>query len=108
EIYGGMLHSLNNDNTFWNLETGLLKLENTEFVLGGSADIQFTDIGNRMYYKLNNWAAGFGVGRSINDTYSYAFIGVSRAGKPHPSDETDFSGFIVNANDREQVDDIGN
>ena len=106
-IAGGILQSLNGRTEF-NMNTGLLQMQNTEFQLGGGADIQFLDAGNRLYYRRNDWAAGFGVGTSINDTYSYAHFGVSRGGKPHANDASDFSGFIANANDRERVDDIGN
>ncbi len=109
DIFGGYIQSLNNDNTFWNLGTGLFRMQNANFELGGGANILFTDPGNRIYYQLNSWSAGFGVGRSINDTYSFSFMGVSRSGgRPHPRDEDDYSGFIANANDRELVDDIGN
>lgn len=108
DIFGGYIQSLNNDNTFWDLGSGLLTIGNTEFRLGGGADIHFTDQGNRLYYQRNDWAAGFGVGTSLNDTYPFAFLGVSRSGRPHAADPFDFSGFITNANSREEVDDIGN
>lgn len=108
DIFGGYVQSLNNDNTFWDLGSGLLTMENTEFQLGGGADIQFLDGANRLYYQRNDWASGFGVGTSINNTYPFASLGVSKGGKPHANDLSDFSGFIANANDREGVDDIGN
>lgn len=106
-IAGGILSSLNGRTEF-DLNNGLLTMQNTEFRLGGGADIHFQDAGNRMYYQRNDWASGFGVGTSINNTYPYAHFGVSRGGKPHASDGSDFSGFIANANDREEVDDVGN
>ena len=108
EIFGAYLQSLSNENTFWNLNTGLFRMSETEFQLGGGADIRFLDWGNRMFYRQNDWASGVGVGRSINDTYPFVYMGVSRGGKPHATDESDFSGFIANANDREEVDDVGN
>src|SRR5690625_861476 len=43
EIRGGLLQSLNNDNTFWDLNTGLMKMNNADFMLGGGANIEFTD-----------------------------------------------------------------
>lgn len=106
-IAGGILSSLNGRTTF-DLNDGILEMINTEFKLGGGADIHLLDAGNRVYYRNNEWASGLGVGRSINDTYPYAFLGVSKSGKPTASDAADFSGFIANANDRELVDSIGN
>ncbi|WP_193064919.1 phage tail protein [Oceanobacillus oncorhynchi] len=106
-IAGGILASLNG-NTVFNLNEGQLDMENTKFRLGNGADIQFLDGGNRLYYQRNDWAAGFGVGTSINDTYPFASLGVSRGNRPHANDLSDFSGFIANANDRELVDAVGN
>src|SRR5699024_7330507 len=79
---------------------------NTEFKLGGGADIHLLDAGNRVYYRNNEWSSGLGVGRSINDTYPYAFLGVSKIGRPIANDAPDFSGFIANANDRYHVESV--
>lgn len=106
-IAGGILASLNG-RTVFNLNDGHLEMQSTNFVLGGGANILFTDTGNRLYYAQGNWSAGFGVGRSINNTYPYAFLGASKSGRPTANDSSDFSGFIANTNDREQVDSIGN
>ena len=106
-IAGGILSSLNG-NTHFNLNTGKVQMSNADFELGGGADIHFLDAGNRMYYKRNDWSAGIGFGRSINDNYPFTYLGVSRGSRPHAADSVDFSGFIANANDREEVDDVGN
>ena len=106
-IAGGILSSLNGRTTF-NLNDGILEMTNTEFKLGGGADIHMLDAGNRLYFRNNDWSAGVGVGRSINNTYPYVYMGVSKSDKPTATDAADFSGFISNANDRESVDGIGN
>lgn len=106
-IAGGILRSLN-DNTIFNLNTGKLEMQNANFELGGGANIHFTDAGNRVYYSQNQWSAGLGVGRSINNTYPYAFLGTSIGNRPNANDSSDFSGFIANTNAREQIDGIGN
>lgn len=104
---GGIIKS-QNTNTNFNMNTGELEMERNKIKLGNGADVEFTDAGNRLYYRRNDWAAGIGVGTSINDTYSYAYLGVSKSGRPTASDPADYSGFIANANDRETVDAIGN
>ena len=106
-IAGGILSSLNG-NTYFNLNTGKVQMSNADFELGGGADIHFLDASNRIYYKRNDWSAGVGFGRSINDNYPFTYLGVSRGSRPHAADSVDFSGFIANANDREEVDDVGN
>jgi len=106
-IAGGVLESLNG-RTVFNLDDGHLEMRDANFVLGGGANFEFTTPGNRLFYARNDWSAGFGVGRSISDTYPYAFLGTSRGGRPTANDSSDFSGFIANTNDREQVDNIGN
>src|SRR5699024_11443017 len=102
---GGVVSSLDGTTDF-NLNNGELTMENTEFTLGGGADIHFSDVGNRVYYNRNQWASGVGFGRSLNDTYPYVFLGTSEVTKPRPSDNVDFSGFIANTNAREKVDNI--
>src|SRR5699024_7822278 len=53
EIRGGILQSLNNNNTFWDLNTGLMEMNNAEFRLGGGALIQFLSSSNRLRYTRN-------------------------------------------------------
>lgn len=107
-ISGGRLQALNN-NTNFDLNTGNLTMQNTDFTLGGGASIEFTSIGNRMFYNRNNRRAGYGVGRSINDTYPYVFMGTSGLNQSlDPSDTARFSGFISNTRQRTTVDGIGN
>ena len=106
-IAGGVLSSLNG-NTEFNLNDGHLRMDNTEFLLGGGADIHFESYGNRLYYRLNDWAVGVGMGRSINDVYPLTFIGTSKSRRPNPVDDEDFTGFIANTLDRMSVDGIGN
>src|SRR5699024_440935 len=54
--------------------------------------------------------SGFGVGRSINDTYPYAFLGAVGTGRSNfnPKDDAFFSGFIANTRIRTVEDGIGN
>src|SRR5690625_5029600 len=115
QIRGGTLKAINN-NTSWNLNTGNLRMEKTDFTLGGGADMEFKDFGNRLYYSLYDPAvgfsrtSGFGVGRSINDTYPYAFLGAVGTGRSNfnPKDDAFFSGFIANTRIRTAEDGIGN
>src|SRR5699024_3912785 len=51
EIRGGILQSLNNSNTFWDLETGEFKMEYSFITLGNGSRINFTDVGNRIQYR---------------------------------------------------------
>src|SRR5699024_7026692 len=88
-IAGGILASLNG-RTVFNLNDGILEMVNTEFKLGGGADIHLLDAGNRVYYRNNEWSSGLGVGRSINDTYPYACLGVSKSGRPIANEASDF------------------
>ncbi len=115
DIFGGYIQSLNNDNTFWNLGTGLFRMQNANFELGSGASIHFTDPGNRMYYNRTDTegsrltrSAGVGVGRSINDRFPYVFLGTSTGNRPHPQDDEYFVGFIANTNARISADGIGN
>src|SRR5690606_16526265 len=80
KIRAGILRS-QNDNTVFNLNTGSLTLKDTDFKLGGRANIEFTDRGNRIFYNQidpetgNNHVAGMGVGRNINHRFPFAFLG---------------------------------
>lgn len=99
-IAGGVLTSLNGNTTF-NLNDG-------ELSIGSGANIEFLDPANRLYYRLNGRSAGIGVGRSINDTYPYVFMGTAAGAPPHASDSQTFNGFIANTFAREIEDGIGN
>src|SRR5699024_9686922 len=77
EIRGGILQSLNNSNTFWDLETGLMELENAELRLGGGALIQFLSSSNRLRYTRNNRHSGLAFGTSINDEYGFVAMGAT-------------------------------
>ncbi len=114
-LVGGTLRSLNN-NTEFNLNTGELRMENAEFSLGGGADIQFANVGNRLYYSRLDTemgitrTAGIGVGRSINDRLPYVFMGTTGTSRDgfHPMDDKYFTGFIANTSRRIVDDGIGN
>lgn len=102
-----------NGRTEFNLNTGKLTMQNTDFELGGSADIHFTDSGNRLYYQRFDdvgrvtRSAGVGFGTSINDRFPFTYLGTARNGKPHAMDEHNFTGFIANTRQRELTDGIG-
>ncbi len=64
-IAGGMLSSLNGRTNF-NLDTGLLTMESTQFILGGGADIRFTSRSNNLYYENENVYAGIKFDQSLN------------------------------------------
>ncbi len=114
-VTGGVLRSQNN-NTYFSLNTGTLMMENTNFKLGGGADIHLGDAGNRMYYsQLDNEmditrTAGIGVGRSINNRLPYIFMGTTGTSRFNfdPRDENFFTGFIANTSRRMVDDGVGN
>jgi phage minor structural protein len=112
-VTAGILRSNNNTTTF-NLNTGNLSMTNAEFALGNGADIEFTSPGNRLYFRQYDpvgnitRSAGFGVGRSINDRFPFAFVGTTNTSKPNPMDDQNFTGFITNTNQRMSTDGIGN
>lgn len=99
-IAGGVLTSLNGNTTF-NLNDG-------ELSIGSGANIEFLDPANRLYYRLNGRSAGIGVGRSINDTYPFVFMGTAAGAPPRANDRQSFNGFIANTFARELEDGIGN
>ncbi|WP_271396891.1 phage tail protein [Salinicoccus roseus] len=98
------------------IEPGRLQMNESEFELGGGADIHLTDVGNRLYYsrldtEMNiTRTAGMGVGRSINDRLPYVFMGTTGTGRSgfHPMDDKYFTGFIANTSRRIVDDGIGN
>ena len=113
KIRAGILKS-QNDNTVFDLNTGSLTLKNTDFKLGGRANIEFTDRGNRIFYSQidpetgNNHVSGMGVGRNINQRFPFAFLGTSRGNRLDPLDDNLFTGFITNTEARVEADNIGN
>ncbi|MEK4298249.1 phage tail spike protein [Oceanobacillus sp. FSL W8-0428] len=108
-VTAGRLNSSNN-NMDLNLNTGSLTMQNANFKLGNGADIEFTHFGNRIYYSGNlRGTAGLGVGRSINDTLPFAFLGTASTNDAvNPRDQDNFSGFIANRMQRYHEDGIGN
>src|SRR5699024_11452564 len=94
------------------IEPGRLQMNESDFELGGGADIHLLDAGNRMYYQQqdgsNLRSAGVGFGRSINNRFPFSYIGASEGNRPHATDESDFTGFIANTKERSKVDGIGN
>src|SRR5690625_2517628 len=114
-IAGGVLSSLNG-NTEFNLNDGHLRMDNTEFLLGGGADIEFLDPSNKLVYQKYddvdgfNRTAGFGVSNALNNRFPVAFMGTVGTGKSgfSMSDANYFTGFIANTNKREASDGIGN
>lgn len=108
EIYGGALYSLNNDNTYWDLESGKLKMQNANFELGGSARIKFTNQRNKIQYTKDDNTAGMGVSDSLNENYPFVYIGVTQGEYLGAFEENNFSGFIANAHERYIDDDWQN
>jgi len=113
KIRTGTLRS-QNSNTTWNLNTGTLEMKNAHFKLGGGANIELLDYGNRIIYKQRDpqtgkdYFSGLGVGRNINIRFPYAFLGTSTDGGLNAMDSQDFTGFITNTEARTKVDNIGN
>ncbi|MED4080095.1 phage tail spike protein [Halalkalibacterium halodurans] len=114
-VTAGIMRS-NNNNMELNLNTGTLNMRNTNFTLGGGADIKFDNANNRAYYSRFDSSAGYsrtagiGFGISINDTYPFAFLGTTGTGRVNfnPTDSSYFSGFITNTRARTVEDGIGN
>src|SRR5699024_1986199 len=96
------------------IEPGRLQMNQSDFELGGGADMHLLDAGNRIYYQREDSqgsqmrSAGVGFGRSINDRFPFAYLGASDSNRPHAADENDFAGFITNTLERSKVDGIGN
>src|SRR5699024_2601459 len=94
-IKGGMLDSLNGRTRF-NLDTGLLQMDNTDFRLGGNAKIVFTDRNNRMEYSNRGITAGIQFDHSLgSDGRPMTAIGVSD-GSFNVNDTT-YRGLIVHS-----------
>lgn len=112
-IGGGILSSLNG-RTVFDLNNGLLQMQNTEFQLGGGAMIEFGSPGNRLYYERVDGSttrtSGIGVGNAINNTYPVVWMGTTGTSKSNfdPIDTNYFTGFIANTSARAANDGIGN
>lgn len=93
------------------IEPGRLQMNQSDFELGGGADMHLLDAGNRIYYQRedgsNLRSAGVGFGRSINDRFPFTYMGAGNTSRPHATDESDFTGFIANTKERSKVDGIG-
>src|SRR5699024_2010401 len=80
-IAGGILASLNG-RTVFDLNNGLLTMENTEFRLGGVALINFTSTGDRVQYRSVDEgvarSAGIGVGKSVQ-SLPFSYVGTTGA-----------------------------
>src|SRR5699024_5927114 len=96
------------------IEPGRLQMNQSDFELGGGADMHLLDAGNRIYYQREDSqgsqmrSAGVGFGRSINDRFPFTYMGAGNTSRPHATDESDFTGFIANTKERSKVDGIGN
>ncbi len=102
DIFGGYIQSLNNDNTFWDLGTGLFRMQNTQFVLGGGARIDFTSRGNRITYRYTSditRSAGMGVGVALGDEHPFTYLGATGASELDTLSRY-YSGFIANTTAR--------
>src|SRR5699024_6404836 len=94
-IRGGLLDSLNGRTSF-NLDTGLLQMDNTDFRLGGNAKIIFTDRNNRMEYSNRGITSGIQFDHSLgSDGRPMTAVGVSD-GSFNVNDTT-FRGLIVHS-----------
>lgn len=100
-ISGGILSSLNG-NTEFNLNTGILEMENTEFKLKNGAIINFTDVGNKVQFKDqlggSERFSGLGVGLGI-EAYPYpiSFMGTSEDSGVLDALDESFTGLIVHS-----------
>ena len=96
------------------IEPGRLQMNQSDFELGGGADMHLLDAGNRIYYQREDSqgsqmrSAGVGFGRSINDRFPFSYLGASDSDRPQAIDDYDFTGFITNTLERSKVDGIGN
>lgn len=113
KIKAGTLSSTNG-NTKFDLNTGLLTMQNADLRLSSGADIRFEDSGNKLYYQRFDdvgritRSAGVGFGTSINSRFPFAFLGTTNTDKPSAVDAQNFTGFITNTYQRSLTDSIGN
>src|SRR5699024_5848804 len=92
DIFGGTLQSLNNTNTFWNLETGKMQLESANFEMAGGAKIVFKDPRNNLTYTFGGRTSGIGFGNSVGNK-AIVFIGHTRSSDPFAArDSSNFRG----------------
>ncbi|MFD1066700.1 phage tail protein [Oceanobacillus locisalsi] len=101
-IAGGILASLNG-RTVFDLNNGLLTMENTEFRLGSGAIINFRDRGNKLQFMDSNMDStrrysGLGVGLGVDDyPYPMTYIGTSEGGERLDALLESFTGFIAHS-----------
>src|SRR5699024_2995376 len=114
EFRGGIIQSLNNSNTFWDLNSGLLEMENTEFKVDGDADMTDLSPDNRIYYERRDGSitrtSGLGVGNALNNQYPVVWMGTTGTSRSNfsPVDDRYVTGFIANTNRRTVEDGVGN
>lgn len=94
-IAGGILQSLNG-NTEFNLNTGKLIMSNTDFELGGGANIRFTDRNNRLLYVNNSIYAGIQFDHSLGDTDN-PMIGIGISDHQHSVNDPTFRGIRIHS-----------
>src|SRR5690625_992092 len=97
-IAGGTLASLNGGTDF-NLNTGVLRMDTANFILGGGAYIQFTTTSNRVQFRSTDdgvtRSSGIGVGRGASGR-PFAHLGVTGAADLDSLSEF-HSGFIASS-----------
>ncbi len=105
EIRGSLLQSLNSSNTYWDLDTGNLEMENATFTLGNGAIIRFDDRANQIIHTntINGATrtSGFRVSRHLTDDTPVATVGTSNSDRLIPEEDNFFTGLIVNTYKRE-------
>ncbi|RFA33959.1 hypothetical protein CAI16_13070 [Virgibacillus dokdonensis] len=113
KIRAGVLRSKNN-NSYWDLNNGQFYMKDANFTLGGGADIELIDKGNKLFYERKDpeskWRrfSGIGVGNNINDRFPFVYMGTSAGSSLTARDKDYFTGFIANTNARMNIDNIGN
>src|SRR5699024_4728706 len=93
-IAGGMLASLNGKTDF-NLNTGELIMQQADFKLGGSANIEFTNRNNRLFYTNNDVYAGIQFDHSKGSDNPYIGIGISD--HKHDVNDDTFRGIRIHS-----------
>ncbi len=96
-IAGGILASLNG-RTVFNLNDGKLEMENTDFTLGGSAKIKFSNSGNKIVYTKTGddnitRTSGLGVGTGSSGN-PYSYVGTNGSSTLDTNSQY-FTGFIA-------------
>lgn len=111
-VNAGRLLSKNN-NMDLNLNTGRLSMQNADFSLGGGANIEFLDRGNKIKYTVwdseigSNFSAGLGVGLAIGNQFPLVYVGTNSKGDLDTLSPS-YSGLTVNSVSRINNDDSAN